>query len=74
MKTLQICPSCHGETQRMAYCAIRQCLVCAESCALTEREVFLLNLSVLPHPLTTTVSAVEPIDETLICKIERDKW
>lgn len=68
MKTVQICSSCHGETQRLAYCVIRQRLVCAESCALTEKEAFLLNLSVLSHPLPTTGNAIEPSDETLFYK------
>ena len=74
MKTLHICPSCHGETHRLAYCAIRQRLVCAESCALTAAEVFLLNLSVPPPSPTIVLNAAEPFDETMICETERNPW
>jgi hypothetical protein len=44
MNTPQICPSCHSETRRLIYCAISRRLVCAESCAMTDADLFLLEL------------------------------
>jgi len=44
MNTIQICPSCHSETRRLIYCAINRRLVCAESCAMTDADLFLLEL------------------------------
>ncbi len=44
MNTTQICPSCHSETSRLMYCAISRRLVCAESCALTDADLFRLEL------------------------------
>ncbi|MFN0122132.1 MAG: hypothetical protein ACKV2V_16690 [Blastocatellia bacterium] len=57
MNTTQICPSCHGETRRLVYCAISRRHVCAESCALTDADLFLLELSQHRGSLVTAVMA-----------------
>ena len=44
MHTAQICPSFHSETRRLVYCVLRRHLVCAESCAMTDADLFLLEL------------------------------
>lgn len=44
MEALQICPSCHSETRRLVYCAISRRLVCVESCAMTDADIFRLEL------------------------------
>lgn len=55
MQTIHLCPSCKSETQRLAYCAVRRSLVCAESCALSDTDVFLLNL-LYTHPSPSVVA------------------
>lgn len=44
MNTTQICPSCFSETRRLIYCTIHRRLVCAESCAQTDADLFRLEL------------------------------
>ncbi len=75
--TLQICPSCHSETRRLIFCAINRCLVCAESCALTDADLFLLEL-VQPQSVSTRggigKAANEAGDEVLrICTLMEEK-
>ncbi len=55
MNTKLICPSCHSETRRLIYCAISRRLVCVESCAMTDADIFLLEL--VQQQSTPTVAA-----------------